>query len=287
MPLPLALVGHDPHGFRWGGSIAEGMIGMAFGEPVTARPADNPARLAIPLTPRQRRFSGFAGGAALLAGGAAVFLTENELGSVALLTVGILFAFFALAGLLPTRLKLGDNEIEWQERVGEALREAVDEAPPESRAALIRTITELSASAPGLASQSLSGIAREALIMELLRAAIPPDVQWQSAVDSPDLMSLDAVVIDPNTQHRLGIEVKAYTKPLGGSVIYHLAGRFASLRKKESIDSLLLVTASPLTERAQEAAQEADILVVVASGPEDIPDVRHAILRGLQRPAAG
>jgi hypothetical protein len=256
-------------------------------EPANARPADSRARLGIPLTPRQRGFSGVAGGAALLAGGAAVFLTENELGSVALLTVGILFAFFALAGLLPTRLKLGDNEIEWQERVGEALSEAVDEAPPESRAALIRTIAELSASAPSLASQSLSGIARESLIMELLRAAIPSDVQWQSALESPDRTSLDAVVIDPSTQHRLGIEVKAYTKPLGGSVIYHLAGRFGSLRMKEMIDSLLLVTASPLTERAQEAAQEAGILVVVASGPEDIPDVRNAILRGLQRPAAG
>jgi hypothetical protein len=79
-------------------------------EPANARPADSRARLGIPLTPRQRGFSGVAGGAALLAGGAAVFLTENELGSVALLAVGILFAFFALAGLLPTRLKLGDNE---------------------------------------------------------------------------------------------------------------------------------------------------------------------------------
>lgn len=185
---------------------------MTSREPAPARPADNRARLGIPLTPQQRGFSGVAGGGALLAGGAAVFLTENELGSVALLTVGILFAFFALAGLLPTRLKLGDNKIEWQERVGEALSEVVDEAPPESRAALIRTITELSASAPSLASQALSGIVRESLIMDLLRAAVPTDVQWQSAVESPARLALDAVVVDPNTHHRLGIEVKGVLK---------------------------------------------------------------------------
>jgi hypothetical protein len=52
--------------------------------------------------------------ASLGAGGVAVFITHVEAGPVALLFVGLIFMIVALSGRLPTRLKLGENEAEWQ-----------------------------------------------------------------------------------------------------------------------------------------------------------------------------
>ena len=52
--------------------------------------------------------------AGLGAGAVAVFVTHLEAGPVALLAVGLIFMIFGLAGTLPTRLKVGDNEAAWE-----------------------------------------------------------------------------------------------------------------------------------------------------------------------------
>jgi tetratricopeptide (TPR) repeat protein len=52
--------------------------------------------------------------------GVAVFVTHVEAGPVALIAGGVLFMFIALSGVLPTRLKIGDNEAEWQQEIAES-----------------------------------------------------------------------------------------------------------------------------------------------------------------------
>jgi hypothetical protein len=46
-------------------------------------------------------------------GGVAVFLTHVEAGPVALITAGFLLLLIGMSGQLPSRLKIGDNEAEW------------------------------------------------------------------------------------------------------------------------------------------------------------------------------
>jgi hypothetical protein len=74
-------------------------------------------RAAVQLT-RPMRWAALALGlAGLGAGGAAVFITHLEAGPVALLAAGLVLALIGLGGVMPTRLKIGDNEAEWmQER---------------------------------------------------------------------------------------------------------------------------------------------------------------------------
>ena len=72
-------------------------------------------RQAVKLRPWARWVAGFVGAAGCGSGGASVFLTHAEAGPVALIVGGSLFLLLTLGGVLPTRLKIGDNEAEWQE----------------------------------------------------------------------------------------------------------------------------------------------------------------------------
>jgi hypothetical protein len=224
--------------------------------------------------------SGVAGLVGLASGGAAVFVTDNEAGSVALLTVGVLFSFFGLAGLLPTRLKLGDNEIEWQQQVGDVLTDAVDAARPESRAALVQRIADLSAAAPTVAGRSLAVLAREAVMYEVLRAAIPDHLRWES--QGPGGHRFDALIMDPATGRRLGVELKANAKPLGSAVFGNFLRHLDGIRSDPAADALLLVVNQPLLESARRLAEEQHLPVVTASGPEDTSKLREAIVQGLK-----
>lgn len=67
-----------------------------------------------------RLAAGTLGAAGVGAGGAAVFVTQVEAGPVALIAAGVLFTFIALSGVMPTRLKIGDNEAEWRQEVAES-----------------------------------------------------------------------------------------------------------------------------------------------------------------------
>jgi len=78
---------------------------------------DDLQRHAVKVQPWARWAAGFLGVAGAGSGGAAVFLTHVEAGPVALIAAGVLFLFLALGGVLPTRLKIGDNEAEFQELV--------------------------------------------------------------------------------------------------------------------------------------------------------------------------
>lgn len=90
-------------------------------------------RAAVKLS-RPMRWTALALGlAGLGAGGTSVFITHVEAGPVALLAVGLVLALVGLAGVLPTRLKVGDNEAEFyqeqQRQVATALKEGVEARP--------------------------------------------------------------------------------------------------------------------------------------------------------------
>jgi hypothetical protein len=119
---------------------------------------------------------GFAG---LGAGGVAVFITHVEAGPVALLAVGLIFMIIALSGHLPTRLKIGENEAEWQEVAGEVIETAVEASPPSAKAELATQLGELAEVAPRAAAPALSGLAYENSIIQTIEEAANkiPDVQ--------------------------------------------------------------------------------------------------------------
>ena len=127
--------------------------------------------------------------ASLGAGGVAVFTTHVEAGPVALLFVGLIFMIVALSGRLPTRLRIGDNEAEWQEYAGDIIETALDAAPPSTKAEIAPQLEELAEVAPRAAAPALSSLAYESNVAWSVSQAANkiPDVQrvktWERVED--------------------------------------------------------------------------------------------------------
>src|ERR1700722_4583724 len=84
---------------------------------------------------RPSRWAAFILGlAGMGAGGLAAFKAHLEAPPVALLAVGLILAIVGLAGVLPTRLKIGDNEAEFyqeqQRQVAKVLSRELESATP-------------------------------------------------------------------------------------------------------------------------------------------------------------
>lgn len=128
-------------------------------------------RQAIKIDPLPRWVIGFAGVLGLGSGGAAVFTRDVEAGPVALLAIGALFFLIGIAGVLPTRLKFGDNEAEWLEAVGDAFGSVIEAVPAENLPQVEMAIDELSEKAPALANRARETLAVEQVLLGRVRDA--------------------------------------------------------------------------------------------------------------------
>src|SRR5664280_182 len=182
-------------------------------------PEPGPKRRPGKIDPWARWVSGAVGAAGLGAGGAATFTTSVEAGPVALIAVGTLFLIAALAGVLPNRLKFGDNEAEWGEAVGEALADVVELVGPEDRAEAISSLQNLALVAPETAAPALRGLAYEQLIFGMLASAIAtlneprgPEEQFRLSTNVRGHgRELDAVIVSP-TGAEVAVEIKGYSR---------------------------------------------------------------------------
>jgi hypothetical protein len=138
-----------------------------------SRPAMSPvSRDAFKLSTPSRLTAFTLGIAGLGAGGVAVFITHLEAGPAGLLAVGLIFMIIALSGRLPTRLKIGENEAEWQQIAGDIIETALDSATPSTKAELTPQLEELAEVAPRAAAPALSGLAYERLVVSMLNESV-------------------------------------------------------------------------------------------------------------------
>ncbi len=128
-------------------------------------------RQAVKLDPLPRCVIGLVGVLGLGAGGTAVFTRDVEAGPVALLAIGALFFLVGISGFLPTRLKIGENEAEWIEAVGDALDTVIEAVPPEGLARVEMAIEELSMAAPSVADRARATLALEQALLRRVRDA--------------------------------------------------------------------------------------------------------------------
>jgi len=116
-------------------------------------------REAIAIAVWARWLSGFLGLAGLGAGGTAVFLTRVEAGPVALIGAGVLFLFLAFGGVMPTRVRVGEAEAEFQRQVRESV-ERIEQKAPAVGTLLDAGGASLVASASGQAPAPSSSLVR-------------------------------------------------------------------------------------------------------------------------------
>src|SRR3954453_12617057 len=98
-----------------------------------------------PLTPRERAVLAVLGLVFGGAGGVAVFRTENQLGTAALLVIAVLLLVMAIAQVVPTGFQWGDRSVTLRRAAADAL---FDDAPEELQAEAIRNVALGQSSTP-------------------------------------------------------------------------------------------------------------------------------------------
>ncbi|WP_433019936.1 hypothetical protein [Kribbella sp. CA-294648] len=132
----------------------------------------SPRRRAVKLDPLARWLTGLVGAVLLSAGGTATFTRDVEAGPVALIVSGSLFVLIGIAGVMPTRLKVGESEAEWVEIVGEAIEAVIEAVPPDARVRVDDAMQELYVFAPEVAQVVHQARAGEYVLLSRLASSV-------------------------------------------------------------------------------------------------------------------
>jgi hypothetical protein len=232
----------------------------------------------ISLSPWSRLLSSLLGAAGLGLGGLAVFIRDVEAGPVALIAVGAVFVMIALGGVLPTRLKIGDNEVEIA-ALGRAFAEVVDDAPPRAKAELSATIEQLSLQAPNLAAPAVAGLAYVSMVQNLIVSIVDSDAQLSHvALERGDEPRFDAL-IQSDTHKTVAIEIRAVPR-FDDTAVDAMAAQLRYLQERSPVDAMLAVIRYPPTIGGFSSLFRSGggVRFVVVNGPED-RNVLHEAIR--------
>lgn len=160
----------------------------------------------------------------------AVFTSQNQAGSAALLILSTVFAVIGLAGQIPQRLKFGENSVEWPEQVTDAVTAAITEGSPEVAEKVVAAIAD---SAPqgvqSLAVNRLAARTFETLAESVLKIAA---AQIEATEDSRALTVSKLSLDDSGYDFELGY---AHGGPLVG-VFVKRVGRLGGAAIEKLID---------------------------------------------------
>lgn len=247
-------------------------------------------RSPVKLRPLPRWVLGILGLAGMGGGSVAVFTQDVEAGPVAMIGIGAFFFVIGLLGLMPTRLKIGDNEAEWLQEVGAEVAAVADLVPQYSRVELMASLARLVRVSPEAASPAMAGVAYEELVVGLLTLAIDsinkdlPESQKVRLTPQqryPDVQ-FDAV-LEQGTTRVIGVETKAYSRDIPRQLIHEMLGRASAWQPGSETTRVLLVTRTKLTQGAELVleATAGELEHVVVGGMEDLPFLVKAVRRCL------
>ena len=177
------------------------------------------------------------------AGATAVFVTDNQAGSVALLLVGVVLLVMAINGSPLTRARYQDYELFMARRRRQIVATINEDSPEEARQALqvLSTVDPGASRDPFVAQMSALVLERE--VVNRLTSLYPSTV----VAGGPGDMGLDAMI--PTERGVVGIQVKSGTTPLYGSQLRVMALSAAHARPTtapDGVGALLVVTNKPL-----------------------------------------
>jgi hypothetical protein len=232
--------------------------------------------------------------AGLGSGAVAVFKTHLEAGPVGLLAVGFLLLLIGMSGRMPSRLKVGDNEAEWQEE-REAVQEFVEQVAVDSqesrRVNLIEALDELAKAAPEVANPALSAMAYEPLVMEtiaeLAREPVEPAMVVGALSSVPNFAispqggrhgPVDAI-LEAEDGTRIAVEIKAYRSGLSWTAVRQVYGNFLRLRETQGdIQTLLLISRTEPRGSVRDMLSDSkEIRLVILEDAKNAAALRAAI----------
>jgi hypothetical protein len=232
------------------------------------------------LSKGERIISSLIGMAAASAGVTAVFVSSNDIGSVALLALSAIFLLMAATGVRITSAKLGDNEIKLQhERFKQKVLEAApEEDKPAVAEALVKAeldpLTRLAFMRLQADATKYEAQIYEALLRLMLGGA---SLERAGSFDGWD-------VTIQQGDRRVGVVVK-YSETIA---IRPLSSVVVSALKTGRAQAVIVVTRRPLHDQAitfieNIDEQRARVFIVGWDGPQDDDNLRRAVEAALSR----
>lgn len=242
---------------------------------------------AIRLNDVQRWLIGILGAGGLGGGSVATFMDSAEAGPVAMIAVGAIFLLIGLAGVLPTRLKIGDNEAEFWEEVGEKVGEVIEDLPAPVRAEVIASIAT---STPEAVAPALRAAAYEEMVIKMIEDAVAtfnarrPNPEDHVRVERPSRQDrYDVLIVDP-LGCSVEIDARSYNKPIGQSMVDAVVGAhlMSSPDAPDRNRRMLLVSRTGLTKAARQAIGDVDFVhTVLIEGTQDSSRMLDALQKAL------
>jgi hypothetical protein len=210
--------------------------------------------------------------AGLGSGAAAVFITQLEAGPVALLLIGLVLLLIGIGGRMPSRIKVGDNEVAW-EAFQEFVERVVERTPKDEASELLADLTELAKDAPQAASAGLSAIAYEQLVSRMVYDAFielpekTPGTVGVSPFEGTD-RGRDMVIDSEN--RTVVVQVKYPSRPLSADVVAQAAELRARLDENSDRRVALLIVTPRVGRSALEVIKQLQgVYVAIVRGPQD------------------
>jgi hypothetical protein len=244
----------------------------------------------IKLNSLNRAIAFILGIAGLGAGGAAVYLTHLEAGPVGLMAVGLIFMIIALGGVLPSRLKVGENEATWEaerEAVGRFVERVAEGTPVVNQREFLGALSDLAEKAPEVAARGVSAVAYEqqlrAEIEDVLHELEDNSVtgrlpRYSSGIFGASRNIIDATIRTPHGR-LVRIEMRVSETPLSATWVEGLHQKLNRMSSDYGDNRVMLaITKVPLTHAAQDLLQRyPEIHYVLYRGPEDREELKRAL----------
>jgi hypothetical protein len=230
-------------------------------------------------------------------GAAAAFRAHLEAPPVALLTVGMILALVGLAGVMPTRLKVGDNEAEFyqeqQRRVAAVLREEYESAPAEERATVQEIVDRVAEVAPQVAEPARSSSQYDRTVRRMLdelTEGTPGTLIQEGRLQGAGFAAFDAAINVPSRtgdsrQRHLLVKIKG--SRIGISAINELmdqANWYAKNHVEDETTLLLVTRYAPGAFHAGLVSGDGGYHQVTVRGPEDKDRLATALREALAGP---
>jgi hypothetical protein len=248
------------------------------------KPQDKVVRAYHPIPKTERRFAAAGGILLFTAGGVAVFIADNDFGTVALLAAGLVLTVLAITGRLPSRISYGDKSVEWvQDLVDSSLNLASgaderDEVVLSLRSDQVPTVVQREVnSAVG------SYLSYERAVAAALDRVKPPSssASLESRRGKDDVA--DALVSHEGRHLLVEIKYRSSGGLLSSHEIFLVANRMGLVNKKMGAANLLVVANVQLSNGAQEILARTSAVWVLWRDENDDAALRAAIDKGLSQ----
>ncbi|NJP70796.1 restriction endonuclease [Streptomyces sp. C1-2] len=173
----------------------------------------------------------------------AVFVTNNQAGSVALVLGGIVFLLILISGNPLLSLGHGDTQMRFVTRRRRVIQEAEEAPPREARSALEALSMIDPRASRDTAFIRTSGLVYERLVYAELTRLFPEFSVMSQGIDGP--VHFDIIVATPE-RRAIFVELKSLQSPVSSIAVHQVTGMAAT-----GVMGGLLVANQPLTRAAR------------------------------------